>query len=116
MFCRLRITLTRYIRGKKNLKGIFVYPGFYASNLNMFANVKDGVLQIPLAVPSDTKLPVYDTNDGGEVVYRLLQDPEKWVGKNIHLTGGYITPSEMASTYTKGTSYISSILCSISYW
>jgi hypothetical protein len=74
------------------------------------------VLQIPLAVPSDTKLPAFDTNDGGEVVYRLLQDPEKWVGKIVHLTGGYVTPSEMAAAYTKGNQYIIYISYIISYW
>jgi hypothetical protein len=52
-------------------------------------------------------------SDIGPVVVKIMEDPEKYKGKTVAVTGDYLTPNEVAATFQKGLTplSLSSSLC-----
>jgi uncharacterized protein YbjT (DUF2867 family) len=84
----------------------FVYPGFYMSNFFNFlpmTKAADGTHVIALPLRADVGLPLFDVEDTGYYVARILDNPKNFSNKIIYMTSGYTTVSQILHTFQSVT-------------
>jgi uncharacterized protein YbjT (DUF2867 family) len=84
----------QYIEKEFQSNCAFVYPGFYMTNLFTFlpmTKAADGTQVITLPLRADVGLPLFDVEDTGYYVSRILDNPKAFANKNIYMTCGYTT-------------------------
>jgi uncharacterized protein YbjT (DUF2867 family) len=87
------------------LPATYVYPGFYFSNIGLLGKADEqGNVTLALSVNPDTKVPIFDaTNDTGKFVVEILNNPDKFLGKKVHMATEYITFPQLVESLSKAT-------------
>ncbi|CAF2391042.1 unnamed protein product [Rotaria sp. Silwood2] len=88
------------------LKAIYVEPAFYMQNWSSFFKAQkspDGTMIFALPVDEKTTLHMTDIEDTGPIVSKILEDPDKYVGKDICICGEAIQFGEIPKVFTKVT-------------
>lgn len=95
----LKADVETYVRTLP-LKSAFYVPGYFMQNFATFIlpqPVGDGTYAVSNNVSAQTELPLIDiATDTGKFVSAMLADPEKYVGKSVHGSGGKIFTFQQA--------------------
>jgi hypothetical protein len=105
--CTQKAQIRDYIIEKHpNLKSIFVEPGFYMQNWTTITKVSkldDGTVVFSLPMTQKGKLTMIDIDDLGFIVRAILENPEKFVGEVICVSGDELSFEDISKTFTKVT-------------
>ena len=53
---------------------------------------------------ADTKLPLFDAaKDTGKYIVTILNNPDKFIGKIVHMASEYVTVQQIVDTLTQGS-------------
>ncbi len=63
---------------------------------------KEGVYELTLPITGDSKIPLASARELGHVVAKVLENRDQFLGKKIAVASDYLTPNEMAATFSKG--------------
>ncbi|KZP21933.1 NAD(P)-binding protein [Athelia psychrophila] len=78
-----------------------LYTAFYFENLasiGMLTKSENGTFTVGVPIPEDTKISGYSVGETGGWVTEAFKNPSKWISKDIHTLGEYISVKDMAST------------------
>jgi NmrA-like family len=62
---------------------------------------QSGELELTLPVGADSKIALFSVAETGNVVSKVLDEKEKYLGKRIAMVGDYLTPNEISATLAK---------------
>jgi len=98
--------IEQYAKTLKGLTSTFVHAGLYHANwfdLVKLKKTEDGTLDFALPVRPETQLPMIDPEDTGVFVEKILEDKEKYAGKDVLMAAEYLTLPQMVDIYKKVT-------------
>jgi len=77
--------------------------GYYENFLGFLSpkQTAEGTYELSIPVPVDSKYALASVADLGHVVLKVLENKEKYAGKKIAVAGDYLTPAEIAATFSK---------------
>lgn len=81
----------------KNIPATNLYTSYFFQNLLMDKWTDKGqtrVLSLPM--PDDAKMPGFNVDDIGLWVRAALEDPEKWIGKDMQACSDMLSPKRIA--------------------
>ncbi|KAL1412597.1 hypothetical protein Q8F55_000344 [Vanrija albida] len=64
-------------------------------------NGTNGSLILDIPVPDDTKIPFFAIEQTGDYVLAALNNPKRWVGKDMYAQSELFTPTEIAAVLSK---------------
>jgi uncharacterized protein YbjT (DUF2867 family) len=95
--------LEKYAKTKTHTKNIFFMASTYNQNfLSMMGPQKTpNGLAISLPVPADMVWDLFDVTDSGEYIKAVLENPDKYVNKDIKTTGERLTSQQIVDTFSR---------------
>jgi len=100
--------IEKYAKSKKNLKCIFYYPPFFYENFAHLASgsvrkASDGTIEFAFPMDGNAKIGMFSVHDSGKIIAKVLEDPEKWVGKDITAVAEDISINQVVTIFSKVT-------------
>ncbi|KAJ1826183.1 hypothetical protein LPJ56_002310 [Coemansia sp. RSA 2599] len=100
--------IQEYLASKAaEIRGYFVYVGFYMENYVDFARISpedNETVEFAFPLTPDNKLPLVDTaNDTGAVVAYVLDHPDECLETVVEISGGYYEAQDMVKAFTEVT-------------
>ena len=89
---------------------MFVYAGFYMSNWAIAGSplvprrTAPDAVEWALGIRADVGLPLFDVDDTGRYVARILARPERYAGAVVLMAAEYLTMAQVAAEYASATS------------
>jgi len=93
-----------YAKEKKGIKSLLIMAPFYYSNLvTMMAPVRqeDGSLQYSSPIKPDAPIHMYDVEDTGAIIAKLLENPDEWINQDITLAQEAHSMKEVAEVMSR---------------
>jgi len=100
--------IEKYAKSKKNLKCIYYMPPFFYENFAHLAagsvrKASDGTIEFAFPMNGTAKVSMFSVHDSGKIIAKVLEDPEKWVGKDITASAQDLNWNEVVATFSKVT-------------
>ncbi|RSH93106.1 hypothetical protein EHS25_007459 [Saitozyma podzolica] len=96
--------VAKYIRSN-NIPATNIYTCTYYSDFLKFhqlvPNKSTGGFTLNQAIPGDVKMPCFDVFSLGDWVLPILEQPEKYIGKDVQVCADWVTAPEMAEILTR---------------
>ncbi|EJT47954.1 hypothetical protein A1Q1_03189 [Trichosporon asahii var. asahii CBS 2479] len=94
--------VTEYMK-KNNIPGTQLYTSFFFQNLGMakWDEGKDGKRILHLELPDDAQMPGFSVDDVGYWVRAALEDPQKWIGKDMEACTEVVSPKRICEVLTQ---------------
>ncbi|KZV96720.1 NAD(P)-binding protein [Exidia glandulosa HHB12029] len=91
-----------------NIPRTSLYTSGYMENLvnlisgrQMCTVQSDGSLVVDLKMPAGCAIPLYSVDQTGGWAIEALKNPDKWIGKDMHMIGEHVALEKVAEVFTK---------------